>query len=84
MSDQEIAVRLAAAILQPSVALPARRASVDGIDEQIQQGPNSRCASTGPYSVCSSRQRRPSLGTGSPGLHPYAPRLLSGLPCPAP
>jgi hypothetical protein len=38
MSDQEIAVRLAAAILQPSVALPARRASVDGIDEQIQQG----------------------------------------------
>ncbi|MDH4209483.1 MAG: hypothetical protein OEV76_11460 [Anaerolineae bacterium] len=36
MSNQEIAVRLAAAILQPSVALPARRASADVGDEQIQ------------------------------------------------
>ncbi len=36
MSNEEIAVRLAAAILQPSVALPARRASSDGTEEQIQ------------------------------------------------
>ena len=36
MSEQEIAVRLAAAILQPSVVLPARRASIEANDEQIQ------------------------------------------------
>jgi hypothetical protein len=36
MSNEEIAVRLAAAILEPSVAVPARRANVDLKDEQIQ------------------------------------------------
>jgi hypothetical protein len=36
MSNQEIAVRLAAAILQPSVTLPARRANIEAGDEQIQ------------------------------------------------
>jgi len=36
MSNQEIAVRLAAAILQPSVALPAPRANIEASDEQIQ------------------------------------------------
>jgi hypothetical protein len=36
MSNEEIAVRLAAAILQPSVVLPARRSSVETSDEQIQ------------------------------------------------
>jgi hypothetical protein len=36
MSNEEIAVRLAAAILQPSVVLPARRARIDESDEQIQ------------------------------------------------
>ncbi len=36
MSNQEIAVRLAAAILQPSVTLPARRANIEMGDEQIQ------------------------------------------------
>jgi hypothetical protein len=38
MTNQEIAVRLAAAILVPGVALPARRASIDALDEQILQG----------------------------------------------
>ena len=38
MSNEEIAVRLAAAILQPSVALPARRASTEGGEEQIRLG----------------------------------------------
>jgi hypothetical protein len=36
MSNQEIAVRLAAAILQPSITLPPRRANVETGDEQIQ------------------------------------------------
>jgi len=36
MSDEEIAVRLAAAILQPSVVIPARRASIEENDEQLQ------------------------------------------------
>jgi len=36
MSNQEIAVRLAAAILLPSVALPARRANIETGDEQIE------------------------------------------------
>jgi hypothetical protein len=36
MSNQEIAVRLAAAVLQPSVALPARRANIQAMDEHIQ------------------------------------------------
>jgi hypothetical protein len=36
MSNQEIAVRLAAAILQSSVALPARYANVGESDGQIQ------------------------------------------------
>ena len=36
MSNEEIAVRLAAAIVQPSVALPARRANVESNEEQIQ------------------------------------------------
>lgn len=36
MSNEEIAVRLAAAILEPSVAVPARRANVDVKYEQIQ------------------------------------------------
>ena len=36
MSNEEIAVRLSAAILQPSIALPARRANIEASDEQIQ------------------------------------------------
>jgi hypothetical protein len=36
MSNEEIAVRLAAAILQPSVPLPARRSNVEAGDEQIR------------------------------------------------
>ncbi len=36
MSNEEIAVRLAAAILQPSVVLPARFANVVEGDEQIR------------------------------------------------
>jgi len=36
MSNEEIAVRLAAAILVPSVTLPPRRASIDAADQQIQ------------------------------------------------
>jgi hypothetical protein len=38
MTNEEIAVRLAAAILQPSIALPARRASSEGSDEQMRLG----------------------------------------------
>ena len=38
MTNEEIAVRLAAAILQPSIALPARRASAEGSDEQMRLG----------------------------------------------
>jgi hypothetical protein len=36
MSNEEIAVRLAAAILVPSVTLPPRRANIDAADQQIQ------------------------------------------------
>jgi hypothetical protein len=36
VSNEEIAVRLSAAILQPSIALPARRANIEASDEQIQ------------------------------------------------
>jgi len=36
MSNQEIAVRLAAAILQPSVVIPARRANIEENDDQLQ------------------------------------------------
>ncbi len=36
MSNEEIAVRLAAAILQPSIVLPARRSNIDASDERIQ------------------------------------------------
>jgi len=36
MSNEEIAVRLAAAIGKPSVELPARRANVESNEEQIQ------------------------------------------------
>jgi hypothetical protein len=36
MSNQEIAVHLAAAILEPSVALPARRSNIEASDEQIR------------------------------------------------
>jgi hypothetical protein len=36
VTNEEIAVRLAAAILQPTVTLRARRANVEEDDEQIQ------------------------------------------------
>jgi hypothetical protein len=36
MSNEEIAVRLAAALLQPAVALPARRANVQDNEEMLQ------------------------------------------------
>ena len=36
MSNEEIAVRLAAAVLQPSVVLPARRSNIEQSDEQIR------------------------------------------------
>jgi hypothetical protein len=36
MTNEEIAVRLAAAILQPSVVLPSRRANVQDTTELIQ------------------------------------------------
>lgn len=36
MSNEEIAVRLAAAILEPSVALPSRRANVRDTDELLR------------------------------------------------
>ena len=36
MTNEEIAVRLAAAILQPSVALPARRANAPDTEELLQ------------------------------------------------
>ncbi len=35
MSDEEIAVRLSAAILTPSVALPSKFANITAADEQI-------------------------------------------------
>jgi hypothetical protein len=36
MSNEEIAVRLAAAILEPSVGLPSRRANVRDTDELLR------------------------------------------------
>ncbi len=38
MSNEEIAVRLAAAILQPSIVLPARRSNIETSDEQVRLG----------------------------------------------
>jgi len=38
MTNQEIAVRLAAAILQPCIVLPPRRGSSEGTEAQIQGG----------------------------------------------
>jgi len=37
MSNQEIAVRLTAAVLAPSVVLPSRRANVQDSDEMIRK-----------------------------------------------
>jgi hypothetical protein len=36
MSNEEIAVRLAAALLQPAIALPARRANIQDSEEVLQ------------------------------------------------
>ncbi len=38
MSNEEIATLLASAVLVPSIALPARRASIVDAEEQIQHG----------------------------------------------
>jgi hypothetical protein len=37
MSNEEIAVRLAAAVIEPSVLLPARRADVQDSEESIRK-----------------------------------------------
>lgn len=37
MSNEEIAVRLAAAVIEPSVALPSRRADVQDGEESIRK-----------------------------------------------